>query len=712
MSSQLLGGVLLLYGAQQCCLGHPLLGIVCLLLGLGKCGHLAPVLLTLIVAVGVCSGLRERALMRRPPAPRGDVTVQAASWQIQDNWASFSGRAANGVPVTGIVDVTAKQRQRIARLEGPVRLRWEKSARIGAPHNLAEFNYRLFAWQQNHQAYQVKMGALQFTKLKGAGLLNALQQLRLAILRRINRLPGRVRAYAQALLLGVMDGDAADMRADFSKLGILHLFSVSGLHIFAIVGLVYTVCSRLRITKESCDNLLLGVLPALLVVIPMSTGLLRAVVMRMLAIGASKWHLPLSTFDCYCLVLGFNLVIRPQILATMGGQLTYLLTLVLIVCEQAGGLRQCLTMALVSAPSLLAGVYGVHVLTFCFNFLLMPLFETVIMPILLMLLLWPSCPLVGFVNQLLRALDAFLHRLAGLPGYILCGQLPAILALLLTLAILLYLGKRLRWPLVSAVVLAILVMNWRPNWRVSMFALGSGEAVLIEAPFKQETILIGSGGNDLRLDSKTADRIIVNYLHARGISRLDTLVLAPATRQYVGDARPLVATLQPRMIISTAAAQKTRLVRRILRATKTPVISVASGTDLPLKRLRLRILATSGRKKRGGLLMYAKIDSKNWLLNTSVSAVRQRQALRTQHLPVHFAVLGGHGAQDGVSAALLAQMRPQMVFVEALTSGFSKLPSALVASEVQRHAPLVRTDEAGMIWVEGGVVHMYRQENQ
>jgi competence protein ComEC len=712
VSSKLFGAVLLLFGAQQCCLGQPLLGVACLLLGLGKIGRMAPVLFALIIAVGLCSGLRERALMRRPPAPRGDVTVQAASWQVRDNWASFSGQAANGVPVTGIVDVTAKQRREIARFAGPVRLRWLKSTRIAAPQNLAEFNYRAFAWRQNHQAYQVKLGQLQFTRVPGGGLLSLLQRLRLGILRRIAQLPKRVRAYAQALLLGVMNEDAADMRTDFSKLGILHLFSVSGLHIFAIVGLAYGILCRLRVTKEACDNLLLTVLPALLIIIPMSTGLLRAVVMRMLAIGASKWHLPLTTFDCYCLVLGGNLLWRPQILATMGGQLTYLLTLVLIVGEQAGGLKQCLTMAAVSTPPLLSGVYGVHVLTFCFNFLLMPLFETIIMPLLLILVLWPHCPLVGAVNHAFLLLDQFLHQLAALPGYLLIGQLPAALALLMTLALLLYLGKRRRWPLIAAIVVAIVVLNWRPNWRVSMFALGSGEAVLIEAPFKRQAVLIGSGGNDLQLDSQKAERVIVNYLHARGIARLDALVLAPATRLYVGDARPLIAAMRPRLLLTTVAAGQTRLVRRALRGQQAPVLTVHPGTALPLGRLQLQILATSGRKTRGGLLMYAKIDNKNWLINTSVPAAVQQDAVQTAQFPVHFAVLGAHGAQAGVSAALLKQMRPQAVFVEALTSGFNKLPSAMVASAVQRNAPLVRTDEAGMIWVEANTVHMYRQENQ
>jgi competence protein ComEC len=699
----------MLFGSQQCCLGHPFLGGLCLLLGFGKWHAFAPIVVTAILALGICSGLRERALMREPPAPRGAVTVQAASWHLQDDWASFTAQAANGVPVTGIVTVNARQRRQIGALAGPVQVSWTKSKRIAAAQNLAEFDYRTFAWRQNHQAYQVQMGELKFTRLRGGGVLGLLQRIRLAILRRIKRLPGRVRVYAQALLLGVMNEDAEDMRADFSKLGILHLFSVSGLHIFAVVGLIYMLLSRLHVTREACDNILLIILPMLLVVIPFSTGLLRAVMMRFTAIAAHKLCIPLSTFDCYCCVLGLNLLYRPQILGTMGGQLTYLLTLILIVNEQVGGIKQCMRMAVVSTPTLLVGVYGVHVLTFCFNFLLMPLFETVIMPLLLLLLLWPECPLVGLVNRLMMGLDVTLHWLATLPGYILFGQIPEILALALTLAILLYLGKQYRWPLLTAVLLLFIILNWRPHSRVSMFALGSGEAVLIEAPFKREAVLIGSGGNDLQLDSKTVDRVIVNYLHARGIAQLDALVLAPGTRQYVGDARKLIAAMQPRMVITTVTAQKTQLVRRALRTVRAPVIAADSAVYLPLHHIKLSMLAHSDSKNRGGALMYAKIDNKNWLLNTNVSAQVQKRTVAQGKLGVDYLLLGAHGAQSGVNAALLTQLRPQIVFVESLTSGFNKLPSALVASEVQQHAPLLRTDETGMLWVEANVVHMYRQ---
>lgn len=708
MSGRLLAAVLLLFGMQQLCIGYFLIGGVCLALGFGKGRGMAPVILTLVLAVGICSGLHERALQRNPPAPRGTVVIEAASWRLEDSWASFSGRAANGVPVTGIVSVNAAERRKITALSGPVRLNWTKSVQIARPRNLAEFDYRAFAWRQNHQAYQIETGTLAFTRERSLGLQSWLQGLRLGTLRRIDGLPSRVRAYAQALLLGMMQGDAADMRPDFSKLGILHLFSVSGLHIFAIIGMAYTVMRYLRVTRETCDSLLLLGLPVLLVIIPMSTGLLRAVFMRLTAIVAEKLHIPFSTFDCFCLVLAANLIYRPQILGTMGGQLTYLLTLVLIVGESRGGIRQCLIMAVVSAPPLLASVYGVHLLTFLFNFLLMPLFESLIMPVLLILVAWPHCPFVHLVNTLLMGLDGLLHWLAGMPGYLLVGQIPSVMALLLCLTVLIVIGRRNRWPLVMVLVATVVLTFWRPQWRVSLFALGSGEAMLIEAPFRREAVLIGTGGSEMKLNTKAAERIITNYLHARGIARLDALILAPATRQAVGDAGVIVRTMKPKLLITTSTAGKTRLVKQVISADSTPVVTLANKATLPLRTFQLHILAVSGAKSRGGALMYAKIDNKNWLIPTSVAATVQLRSLRQANLRADYLVLGQHGAQSGVSADLLRYAQPKMVLVAASTSGFLRLPSATVAAQVQEVAPLMRTDEAGMIWTDGADLHTLR----
>lgn len=74
-------------------------------------------------------------------------------------------------------------------------------------------------------------------------------------------------------------------------------------------------------------------------------------------------------------------LISPSILLSMGGQLSYLLSFCLTWFEQPSGLKQTLRLSLVSLPPLLHSVYQFHLLSLVINYLMIPFFSLIIMPL-------------------------------------------------------------------------------------------------------------------------------------------------------------------------------------------------------------------------------------------------------------------------------------------------------------------------------------------
>lgn len=64
-----------------------------------------------------------------------------------------------------------------------------------------------------------------------------------------------------------------------------------------------------------------------------------------------------------------------------GGQLSYLLSFCLTWFEQPSGLKQTLRLSLVSLPPLLHSVYQFHLLSLVINYLMIPFFSLIIMPL-------------------------------------------------------------------------------------------------------------------------------------------------------------------------------------------------------------------------------------------------------------------------------------------------------------------------------------------
>ncbi|WP_155285885.1 ComEC/Rec2 family competence protein [Lacticaseibacillus zhaodongensis] len=702
MSRYLLPVVGLVIGAQLLFTGAIIPGLVLLAFATQKGRPWPPVLITAAICLGVCGGVRERALTLAPPVPRGAVLVQAGDWQFKPEYASFRGVCTNGVVVTGGVPITRPELRRLRAVAGPVLVNWQKSARITGPSNLYEFDYAAYAWAQYHAAYRVRADKLRMRPLPIRGLQAHLQRLRVGIVRRIDRLPERVAAYAQALLLGTMGDEMVSMRDTFSRLGILHLFSVSGLHIFALVGILYALTNRLRIPCEYTDCLLIGILPLLLVIIPGGAGLIRAVWMRLLQILAQRLHWTVSTLDCFCIVLLINSLFQPRVLFTLGGQMTYLLTFVLIVAPTAGTLRQSINMAGVSAAPLLSAVYGLHLLTFLFNWALMPLFEGVLMPLLVMLVIWPSCPLSLPVNQLLLGLDHLLTRLAGLPGYLSAGAFPGLLALGLSVLVLRGLATR-RWrQCVIAFGLCYLAVNYHPYWRVSCFDLGQGEAQLIEAPFKRGAVLIDTGGQAYQSGSNpAAKRIILNYLAARGLNHLDAVVLTNGRREYIGDVATILQGISCKTLIVNAAAANSKVIKDLAPNLRTRVQLVRSKAAAQIGPARVTIFPGSAARVRNqSLQIYAKLGSKKYLFGGAATRAQERQLLQEQ-LDVDYLKLGQHGSVAGVDAAFVRSITPSAGFVVGSGTFAAAHPSTETFKLfAELPAPIYETQRQGMIYVD------------
>lgn len=696
MTAQLIAAVCLLFGSQQLCIGHLLLGGLSLLLGLCRGRHLNVVFLVGVTALGLCSGLRERALTRHPPVPRGEIRVQPASWRVQDNFATFEGKSVNGVAVRGQVTLTRQQAEQVTSLRVPVYVAWTKLRRINQARNLGEFDFRTYAWEQRHQAYTVVTGTFHYVRGRPRHLVDWLHQLRLGLMMRLNQLPQTTAFYARALLVGVIAPDAVQAREDFSRLGVIHLFSVSGLHVFALVGVLYQITRRLRVTAETVDGLLLVLLPLLLVIIPMSAGLLRAVWMRWLALMAQKVGLAISTFDVLIIVLMGNLLWYPQVLAGLGGQMTYLLTLVLVVLPETGAFRQCLRMAAVSAGPVIYHVYGIHLLTFVFNYLLMPIFEVVLMPVLFVLTCWPHVPGVLLVERGLEHLNGVLSWLAQLPGYLLVGRLPALALAAFTGALLWRLAGRHVAPVVIAIVALAVCYVWRPQPQVTHFALNQGEAVLIEPAWHGAPILVGAGGTTLRADSAQARNVIAAYLQYRGLSRLNALVLPDATAASAGDVGAVVKQIPARVVYYPAAAEKQQNVRRVKK-----VARIALPVGMPQMvhegKLAVQVLPASV-KKPVDLRVYAKIGKTGWWLSGR-QPQRDDQLIAANQYQVTHLRLGARGGDSSVTSRLLQQRGIQAVVASPDGKGIG--PGVSTATQLTCSAanvPLYRTDRQEMLW--------------
>jgi len=204
-----------------------------------------------------------------------------------------------------------------------------------------------------------------------------------------------------------------------------------------------------------------------------------------------------------------------------------------------------------------------------FNFLFVPWFSLVVIPLsILSLVMWSIALVVGFeLSVLFTIVDLSLAPL--LYAFTVFKQLPAAWfpvsdKLILVLAMN-FLGLwiithsvKVKWKLVSAIFLVpALLTLWsrlvpmtHDQWRVHLLDVGQGLSVVIEKAGRAWVYDTGAAYGD---NFSYAERVILPFLNFRGISDVDYLVLSHGDNDHAGGAGKLIEAFPSVKVVSDLA---------------------------------------------------------------------------------------------------------------------------------------------------------------
>ena len=471
--------------------------------------------------------------------------------------------------------------------------RWTFTARLKQPHGQANpYGFDVEAWWLTngvratgtvHAADAQRLHEFEFSLRDAVGRMRAWLRERI-----LAALPdARYAGVIVALVIGDQRGIAQSDWEVFNRTGVGHLVSISGLHITMIAalfsGLVHLLWRHsffigsglpLHIPARKVSALA-GLLVALLYVALAGFGIPAQRTLLMLAVGTmAVWSdriVPaLQVLACSLLAV---LVFDPWAVLWPGFWLSFGAIACLLFASsgrfdgggQGGGWRQALKAAGTTQLAVTAGLLPLTMLLFGQFSLVSPLANAVAIPVISFVVTPLSllggvlpAPLSGWLLQFAHALLAWLAQglawLSALPLAVWQAPRPDWLPTLLAAAGTLWLLAPRGWPLRWAGALAWLPMMLAvpdapsSGVRVTAFDIGQGNAVLVETPNFR---LLYDTGPAYSPESDGGSRVIVPYLRARGITRLDALVISHSDLDHAGGARTLMDALDIGWIASS-----------------------------------------------------------------------------------------------------------------------------------------------------------------
>lgn len=492
--------------------------------------------------------------------------------------------------------------------------------------------------------------------------------------------PTPLNLFCNRLILGFNDFQLGDTIKQVRKLGIIHLFCLSGLHVTVLCNLIRQLLSWMNITRERINTIQLIILPAFWVIGGESISLTRAVLMLELGLLCSKLKIRhCDTWSCGLLI---HLILVPGVLLNLGGQLSYLLSFALCHIQWHHRWRQTIDLNLISIPVLLNQTYQIHCLTFIFNYLMIPVFSWVILPGVILCavcgILFPG--LLDICNQGLIWYQGLLNWLSKCPGLLVFGKIPNWVTLLLIMCSLVYTEHSVtRRPLLIFMtclyVITFVWIHFPLHGEVVFFDIGQGDSILIREPLNRQITMIDTGGQlhfkvpnwqRRRINNDGAQRVSINYLKSKGIHSVDTILLSHSDADHIGYITTVCHELNVHQIFVPAGMEKMqKFTKRIPYNIK--VRPVTDQDDIGQQHLRILHPFKIGKATNAdSMVLWGQFGNRSFIFTGDLDRHGEQEVLQKYPaLRADVIKLGHHGSKTSSDPRFLKQLQPQLAIISA-----------------------------------------------
>ena len=206
-----------------------------------------------------------------------------------------------------------------------------------------------------------------------------------------------------------------------------------------------------------------------------------------------------------------------------------------------------------------------------------------------------------------------------------------------------------------------------PGASLEVLDVGQGQAVLLRAG--SHALLIDAADDRVR----DGTRALVHALRARGVSRLDALVLTQNDRDHAGGAIELLAAAPPRRLVIGENLLDDPEMKPLYAAAArraVPVVPLAAGARLLLGRVTLAVLHPAPgvvvRDNERSLVVHVGGEGLDALVTGDAGLEAEEEMLARGRVPAATVLVAGHhGSKGSTGDALLGALAPRVALISA-----------------------------------------------
>ena len=559
------------------------------------------------------------------------------------------------------------------------------------------FNYRKYLLTQN---IEYIFNADEIKKIKNNQ--NILKFIKNKIIQRIENIKSK--EYLYAFILGDNSYIAKDIKESYQINGISHLFAISGMHVSLFTLILLKLLKKVTKYSNSICSLFLLFYCFLT---NFSPSVIRSSFLFIFLLINKKFDLQVSPLKWLYFIFCILLIYNPFYIYHIGFLFSFMISFALILfskkIEDCSSYITKLLMTsfisfLASISILLTNNYELNICSIIFNLFFVPFISYIIFPMSLLVFMFP------FLDYLYSFLTYFMEHVSLLftnYSVILIYGKWSIVVISLYLIIMHYSLKHNKY---LYLILFLFISYFFPYLQkypeITFHDVSQGDSTLISFAHHKENILIDTGGI-VSFNNKTyyvSDNVIV-YLKAKGIRKINYLILTHGDYDHMGEAINLVKNFKVEKVIFNCGSYNDLEKELIKVLDKKKIKHYSCIKELNINKNKLQFLQTKeyDNENDNSNVIYTELNGYKFMFMGDASSTTEKEILSKYNLPdIDVLKVGHHGSKTSSSKEFVDVIKPKYSIISVGKNNRYGHPNKEALNNLE-NSKIYRTDEDGSI---------------
>lgn len=565
-------------------------------------------------------------------------------------------------------------------------------------HNFYSFSYKKYLNNKDIY-YKVVAKKIKITKKN----TNVIYLLRNFLYNYFATFNDKITPYLKVFILGNKDDLSYNLKKNIQAIGLTHLFSLSGTHLFLVV----TSISFLNKSKKRYVNVVLILIYFLIV--ENSVSLARSLLFLYLRQINNTFHFNLPPFKLIIIALTVLLNINPSYLLDTGFLYSFTISTGLVLYyerkKERKGLLKLLETSLLaflfSLPISLYNFSSINIFSIFYNLIYVPLVSFVLFPMAFIVMLFPFIANIYYV--IIELFEESVSFFSNISFNLIFRRVSLIIYIvyLLLIFIAIY-QKKVLYILLIMLIPHYFYNNIFSFDKVYMLDVDQGDSFLFIS--NNETLLLDTGGSaSFSLDSYSTGDDICDFLRKMGIKKLDTVLISHGDGDHLGEYFKIAKyyKIDNLYLNSNSFNSLEKRAVSLAESKKTVVRKLVKDDYFQIGNFTFQVLNNNYQEENdSSTVLFINIDKYNLLFMGDASKKSEQNILSNYDLPIiDILKVGHHGSNTSSSKEFITSIKPKISLLSVGKKNRYGHPKREVL-DILNNSKIYRTDKNGAIEIE------------